>query len=103
MNPDTALEILGLLVTIAIPIFGYVIATTRGYIKGVSDSSKERFELASKEIAASESRLMAQIRDNESRAEKGDERVLAHVNSQFTEINAQLRDIREMLLRKGDK
>jgi hypothetical protein len=50
-----------------------------------------------REIAASEARCMAQVKDTEARAEKGDEKILAHVNSQYAEINANLRDIRESL------
>jgi uncharacterized protein HemX len=92
------LALLTFVAAISAPIIGYVITTTRGYIKGVSDAAKERNETIAKEIAAAESRCMAQIRDTECRAEKGDERILAHVNSQYAEINAQLRDIRDSLL-----
>jgi Na+-translocating ferredoxin:NAD+ oxidoreductase RnfG subunit len=91
------LAVLSLFAAIATPILGFVIRTTREYITGVSESAKERHSDAMREIAASEARCMAQVKDTEARAEKGDEKILAHVNSQYAEINANLRDIRESL------
>jgi hypothetical protein len=108
LSLETGIAIIGIVVTVGIPIIGYVVANLRGYIKGVSDSSKERFEHARQEIiaaevrfvagiAAAEARCVAQVKDTEARAERSDERILAHVNSQFSEVNSQLREIRSLL------
>jgi predicted PurR-regulated permease PerM len=87
--------IIGIVVTVAIPLGGYFITTLRNSIDSTEKLAKERTDNAAQAVRDSESRLLERIREAERRAEQGDERVLQHVNSQFAEVNAQLRELRD--------
>jgi CHASE3 domain sensor protein len=97
LNSEIAISILAIVVTVAISIGGYVLKGINKTIEATMTSARDMHESAKQATRDAEARCMAQIKDTEARAEKGDERVLAHVNSQFSEVNQQLREIRALL------
>jgi uncharacterized protein HemX len=97
LNPEIAIGILSVIVVIAIAICGYVFGGINRNIQANAAAARDMHESAKTATRDAESRCMQQIKDTEARAEKGDERILSHVNSQFSEVNGQLREIRALL------
>jgi uncharacterized protein HemX len=97
LNPEIAIGILGVVVVVAIAICGYVFGGINRNVQANATAARDMHESAKHATRDAEARCMAQIKDTEQRAEKGDERILSHVNSQFSEVNGQLREIRALL------
>ena len=97
MNPEIAVSVLGVVVVVAIALCGYVFGGINRNMQANAAAARDMHESAKQATRDAEARCMSQIKDTEQRAEKGDERVLSHVNSQFSEVNSQLREIRALL------
>jgi hypothetical protein len=97
LNPEIATSVIGVVVIVAIAICGYVFGGINRTMQANAAAARDMHESAKTATRDAESRCMAQIKDTEARAEKGDERILSHVNSQFSEVNGQLREIRALL------
>lgn len=94
------------MVTISLAAIGYVLRGLHKDIGSVDKSAKERHEVHSQALRDIEARSTAYIHDVEARnvkrvedaeirAEKGDERVLREVNSQYSELRKDVRDMRD--------
>lgn len=104
------LPLLAIFVTLAVPVIGYVLTNLHKNISAVDKSAKERHEVHTQAIEATEKRTTAYIHDvearavervkeAEARAEKGDERILAAVNSQYADLKGDLRSISDNVQR----
>jgi uncharacterized protein HemX len=97
VTETAVLSLIAIVISIAIPLGGYFLATIHGQIKSNAAAALSMHDSSKQATRDAEARCMTQIKDTEQRAERGDERVMQHVNSQFSEINQQLREIRQML------
>jgi CHASE3 domain sensor protein len=97
LNTEIVIGILGIVITLCIAVGSYVFSGIHKSIEANATAARDMHESAKNATRDAEARCMSQIKDTEARAEKGDERILSHVNSQFSEVNGQLREIRALL------
>src|SRR6185437_17030986 len=86
-----------LVATVSIPAISYVVHGLNKRIDASESMARDMHISAKHYVQESEARMMSQIRDNEARADKGDDRVQQNMSSQLGEVNRQLGEIRRML------
>jgi len=100
MNPEwfqLAVAVFAVLVTLCIAFFSYVVGQINRSVKASQDIARDMHISAKHYTAEAEARMMAQIKETEARAERGDDRVIGIFNGHIGEVNRQLGEIRRML------
>lgn len=104
LRVQTVIEIAGFLVPILLGAIGFYVRAQRLHVAEVERRSYKRHEDAKELIREAErrsvdaskdaeSRTIAAVKDAELRCEKSDARILEAVNSQYSELRKDIRDI----------